>query len=97
MKEFIFELGVVPSTLDPMTTYCDNTGAIVIAKKPRYHKKTKHIKRRCNSICDYIKEGDKEVCKVHKDLNVADLLTKPLPRATHDRHHNSMGVRFVTM
>ena len=25
MKEFITELGVVPSALDPMVIYCDNT------------------------------------------------------------------------
>ena len=36
-------------------------------------------------------------CKVHMDLNVADPLTKPLPRAKHDQHQNSMGVRFITM
>ena len=25
-----------------------------------------------------------EICKIHTDLNVADPLTKPLPRAKHD-------------
>jgi hypothetical protein len=97
MKEFISYLGVIPSASDPMTIFCDNTGAIAIAKEPRFHKKTKHIKRRFNSIRDYIKEGDIELCKVHTDLNVADPLTKPLPRAKHDQHQNSMGVRFNTM
>jgi hypothetical protein len=28
MKEFISELGVVSSALDPMVIYCDNNGAI---------------------------------------------------------------------
>src|SRR4051812_1201237 len=28
MKEFIIELCVVPSALDPLVIYCDNTGAI---------------------------------------------------------------------
>ena len=53
-KEFISDLGVVPSASDPMTIFCDNTGAIAIAKEPRFHKKDKHIKRRFNSNCDYI-------------------------------------------
>ena len=35
-------------------------------------------------------------CNVHTDLNVTDPLTKPLPRAKHDQHQNSMGVRFIT-
>jgi hypothetical protein len=97
MKEFISDLGVIPSASGPMTIFCDNTGAIAIAKEPRFHKKTKHIKRRFNSIREYVKDGDIEICKVHTDLNVADPLTKPLPRAKHDQHQDSMGVRFITM
>ena len=31
-----------------------------------------------------IKEGDIVICKIYTDLNVADPLTKPLPRAKHD-------------
>jgi hypothetical protein len=97
MKEFISDLGVIPSISDPMTILCDNTGAIALAKEPRYHKRTKHIKRRFNSIRDYVKEGDIELSKVHTDLNVADPLTKPLPRAKHDLHQHAMCVRFITM
>ncbi len=78
MKEFISDLGVIPSASGPMKIFCDNTGAIALAKESRFHKRTKHIKRRFNSIRDLVKEGDIEVCKIHMDLNVADLLTKPL-------------------
>ena len=63
MKEFISVLGVIPSAWDPMKIICDNTGAIALAKESRFHKKTKHINRRFNSIRDLIKEGDIEVCK----------------------------------
>ncbi|KAK1664636.1 hypothetical protein QYE76_052795 [Lolium multiflorum] len=58
MKRFIVELGVVPSALDPLVIYCDNTGAIANAKEPRSHKKLKHIKLRFHSICEYIEDGD---------------------------------------
>ena len=97
MKEFITHKGVISSESGPMTLFCDNTGAIVITKQPKFHKKTKHIKRRFNSIRGYIHDGDIDICKVHTDLNVADPLTKPLPRAKHDHHHNFMGVRLITM
>ena len=90
MKEFMTDLGVVPSALNPMTLFCDNTGAIALAKEPRFHKRTRHIKRR-------FKEDDINICKVHTDLNVADPMTKPLPRAKHEQHQNCMGVRFITM
>ena len=78
MKQFISDLGVITSASDPMKILCDNTGAISLAKESRFHKRTKHIKRPFNSIRDQVKEGDIEICKIHMDLNVADLLTKPL-------------------
>ena len=43
MKEFISDLGVIPSALGPMKIFCDNTGAIALAKESRFHKRTKHI------------------------------------------------------
>ncbi|KAK1558069.1 hypothetical protein QYE76_008359, partial [Lolium multiflorum] len=92
MKRFIVELGVVPSALDPLVIYCDNMGAIANAQEPRSHKRLKHIKLRYHSIREYIEDGEVKICKVHTDLNVADPLTKALPRAKHDQHQNAMGV-----
>ena len=97
MKEFISDLGVIRSASGPMEIFCDNTGAIALAKEYRFHKRTKHIKRRFNSIRDLVQVGDIEICKIHTDLNVADPLTKPLPRAKHDQHQDSMGVRIITV
>ena len=48
MKELISDLGVIPSALGPMKIFCDNTGAIHLAKESRFHKRTKNIKRRFN-------------------------------------------------
>ena len=54
MKEFISDLVVIPSASGLMKIFCDNTGAITLAKESRFHKKTKHIKRRFNSILDQV-------------------------------------------
>ena len=97
MKEFISDLGVIPSASGPMKIFCDNTGAIALVKESILYKRTKQIKRRFNSIQHQVSEGDIEICKIHTDLNVADPLTKPLPRAKHDHHQSSMGVRIITM
>ena len=72
MKQFMTDLGVVPSALNPMTLFCDITDTIAQAKEPRFHKRTRHIKRRFNSIRDAVKEEDINICKVHTNLNVAD-------------------------
>ena len=79
MKEFISDLGIIPSASGPMKIFCDNTGAIALLKESKFHKRTKHIKGRYNSICDLVKEVDIETFKIHKDLIVADPLTKLLP------------------
>ena len=62
--------------MGPMKIFCDNTGAIALAKESKFHKRTKHIKRRFNYIHDQVQVGDIEICKIHTDLNVADPLTK---------------------
>ena len=97
MKEFISDLGVIPSASGPMKIFCDNTGAIALAKDSRFHKRTKHIKRRFNSIRDQVKEGDIEICKIHTDLNVVDPLTKPLSQAEHDQTQNSLSLNHMMM
>ena len=94
MKEFLSELGVVPSASRPLALYCDNTGAIALAKDPTSHKNTKHIKR-AFTICVRMSEMETEISKVHTDLNVANPWSKPLPRAKHDQHQEAMGVRLL--
>ena len=36
MKEFISDLGVIPSASGPMKIFCDNTGAIDLARNPDF-------------------------------------------------------------
>ncbi|KAK8705149.1 hypothetical protein V6N13_048757 [Hibiscus sabdariffa] len=96
IKKFVTELGVVPSISDAMELYCDNNGAIAQAKEPRSHQRSKHILRRFNLIQEIIDRGDVEICKVHTDDNIVDPLTKPLTQQKHDRHTESLGIRYVS-
>ena len=75
-KKFAVELGVMSSDAIPL--YCDNNGAIALAKEPRSHQKFKHIERRFHLIRDYLEKGYVEVKRVDYTDNVADPLTKPL-------------------
>jgi hypothetical protein len=43
IRNFVSELGVVPSASSPMDLYCDNNGAIAQAKEPRAHNRAKHV------------------------------------------------------
>ncbi|KAK8667592.1 hypothetical protein V6N13_007740 [Hibiscus sabdariffa] len=96
IKKFITELGVVPSISDALELYCDNNGAIAQAKEPRSHQRSKHILRRFHLIREIVDRGDVEICKVHTDDNIVDPLTKPLSQQKHDRHTESLGIRYVS-
>ena len=95
MRKFLMELGVFPCAQDPVNIYYDNTGAIANAKEPRFHSTAKHILRRYHVIRDYHKDGDIKICKIHKDLNVADPLMKSLLREKHEKHRDAIGVRIL--
>ncbi|KAL0331711.1 UNVERIFIED_CONTAM: Retrovirus-related Pol polyprotein from transposon TNT 1-94 [Sesamum angustifolium] len=45
MKNYIQELGVVPSITEPVVIFCDNNGVIAQAKEPRSHHRSKNILR----------------------------------------------------
>ncbi|KAK9042723.1 hypothetical protein V6N11_017786 [Hibiscus sabdariffa] len=96
IKKFITELGVIPSISDAVDLYCDNNGAIAQAKEPISHQRSKLILRRSHLIREIIDRGDVKICKVHTDDNVADPLTKPRAQQKHDRHTESLGIRYVS-
>ena len=93
IKKFLEEIGVVPSALDPVEIYCDNSGIVAQAREPCSHHKTRHIERKYKLIQDHVEVGLVKVRKVHKDLNVSDPMPKPLQRAKHDQHRIAIGVR----
>ncbi|GJU76389.1 putative ribonuclease H-like domain-containing protein [Tanacetum coccineum] len=57
--------------------HIDNESTICIMKNPVYHSKTKYIEIRHHFIRDCYEKKLISVEKIHTDLNVADLLTKP--------------------
>ncbi|KAL0286844.1 UNVERIFIED_CONTAM: Retrovirus-related Pol polyprotein from transposon TNT 1-94 [Sesamum calycinum] len=52
MKNYIQELGVVPSIAEPVVIFCDNNGAIAKAKELRSHHHSKQILRCYNPLRD---------------------------------------------
>ncbi|GJR27256.1 putative ribonuclease H-like domain-containing protein [Tanacetum coccineum] len=60
--------------------HIDNESTICIVKNPVYHSKTKHIEIRHHFIRDCYEKKLISVEKIHTDLNIADLLTKPFDR-----------------
>ena len=58
LKNFLMDLGVVPSVQSAITFYYDNSGAVANSKKPRSHKRGKHIERKYHLIREIVSRGD---------------------------------------
>ena len=94
LKNFITDLGVVPSILDSIPVLCDNNGAIAQVKEPRFHQKLKHILRRFHLIREIIAKGDVVIERVPSTDNVADPLTKPLAQEVSKHHCICMSLMY---
>ncbi|KAL0412061.1 UNVERIFIED_CONTAM: Retrovirus-related Pol polyprotein from transposon TNT 1-94 [Sesamum latifolium] len=97
MKNYIQELGVVPSIAEPGVIFCDNNGAIAQAKEPRSHPHSKHILRRYHLIREMVSRGDCKTDRVSLAENTADPLTKPMLQVAHTQHLDKMGLRSMVI
>ena len=88
-------LGVVPSTSRAIGVYCDDNDEIAQAKRPSSSSKSIHILRKYHMIKHYVDSGVVRMCKVHTDDNIADPLTKPMPRPKHDSHTRAKGLKSI--
>ena len=60
------------------TLHYDSQSAIMLAKNPVFHAKTKHIAVKYHSIRDVLEDKLMEFMKVHTDDNPTDFLNKGL-------------------
>ena len=75
-----------------MTIFCDNIVALVVAKDPKYHVKTKHIKKRYHYIRDVIIKKDVVLKHIFTSNMVTNPLTKPIARDVFVKHVKSLGL-----
>nr|GEY07317.1 retrovirus-related Pol polyprotein from transposon TNT 1-94 [Tanacetum cinerariifolium] len=75
-RKFISGLGVVPIIEEPISIYCDNTGAIAISNESGIIKGARHFHAKVHYLREVIEYGDIKLEKVHTDDNLADLFTK---------------------
>lgn len=59
--------------------WCDNVSANSLASNPVFHARTKHIEIDAHFVCDKVLAKELDVHYVSIELQLADLLTKPLP------------------
>lgn len=79
----------------PIKTYCDNKAAISIAHNPVLHDRTKHVEVDKHFIKEKIEGG--QICMIYvpTDEQVADILTKGLPRKQFDKLTSKLAMEDI--
>ena len=74
----------------PGILFEDNEGAIYLAKNCQVGQRTKHIDNRYHFMRDVIKDGKMQVIHVRSDQNEADLCTKNVTIAIHEKFRENI-------
>eukprot|EP00253_Pinus_taeda_P007370 PITA_07370 len=84
--------GLFGQLLRPSVIYSDNQSCIKLTEHPVFHDRSKHIGIKYHFIRDYVQKGDVKLEYIPIDEQVADILTKALPRGKHVYFRDKMGV-----
>lgn len=94
-KNLFDSFGIPP--LLPMKLYCDSKSALHIAANPVFHERTKHVERDCHHVRDALKSKFISTEHVTSKNQLADILTKPLPRPLFENILSKLAVRNLTL
>ena len=81
LRGLLSDIGFPAEGATPL--YADNTSAIRITENLIFHERTKHIEVDCHFIRDELKRDVISLPHVSTELQIADILTKGLPRPRH--------------
>ena len=90
LRRLLKELRIVVE--EPMKVLCDNQSAISIAKNPVHHDRTKHVGIDRHFIKEKIEGGIIKLFHLPTSLQIADILTKALPRKNFEDLNSKLGL-----
>jgi hypothetical protein len=85
-------VGLFGQEMAPTLIHCDNQSCIKLSENPVFHDRSKHIEIRYHFIRDQVQRGAVQLQYIPTDDQVADILTKALPRGKHVFFRDKMGL-----
>ena len=74
----------------PVEIFGDNQGALATVKNPVKHSRMKHVDIKYHFIRDLYTNNVISLSYVASDNNVADIMTKPLPKVKYDKFREAL-------
>ena len=90
LRRLVSELGYEQPCV---TIYEDNTSAIDVSRNPKFHSRMKHVDIRHHFLRDCVEEGRLVLKYIRSEEQVADILTKGLPREKFEYLRDKLGVK----
>lgn len=75
-----------------VSIFCDNTSAINISKNPILHARTKHFELKYHFLREKVQNKEVVLEHVSSKEQLADIFTKPLPKASFTYLRGELGV-----
>lgn len=72
--------------------FCDYQSTIAMAKNPVFHGHTKHIKIKYHAMREAEREKEIELMPCRSNNQVADIMTKELPKSRFETLRHMLGV-----
>lgn len=79
----------IPTTV----IYCDNQGAIALAKNPKFHGRSKHIDIQHHYVREKVEDGTVGLKYIETSKQIADGLTKPLSKVPFLQFRKALGLQ----
>ena len=86
------ELNPSDQATKTMVIYCDNQGAMALAKNPQFHARSKHIDIQHHYVREQVTAGNVSLEYVPTERQVADGLAKALCKDKFDRFRDLIGL-----
>lgn len=92
LRRLLGELNAVNDQMTATVIYGDNQGALALARNPQFHARTKHIEVHHHFAREKQASGEVDFQYTHTSDQIADGLTKPLPKDKFVSFREALGI-----